>query len=216
MVKGADGARVLRSGRRLWPESLDGKLRKGGEKDEWYSFVDSKGSGKQIGWRKNVSPKREIGATNSGDGEDHKMYSTNAVAGVDGGFSVDDKLFGIVFSRRSRKRRSYDGNNLDGKKYGIRFSRRSKRTKVEGISQEACIGFGGLTVVLKSVSCSEDSGFAGLLCSILRYMKNVSLRMSELSGFLLEGPIHEIYALRGVYFLWVSRSLCPPFSESFQ
>ncbi|PKI59681.1 hypothetical protein CRG98_019922 [Punica granatum] len=109
VVKAADGARVLRSGRRLWPESAEGKLRKGGEKDEWYSFVDSKGSGKQIGWAKNVNAKQEAVATDTGDGEDHEMPDAKAVAVVEGVISDVDKMFGVVYCRRRRKRKAPDG-----------------------------------------------------------------------------------------------------------
>ncbi|OWM70293.1 uncharacterized protein LOC116198060 [Punica granatum] len=202
VVKAADGARVLRSGRRLWPESAEGKLRKGGEKDEWYSFVDSKGSGKQIGWAKNVNAKQEAVATDTGDGEDHEMPDAKAVAVVEGVISDVDKMFGVVYCRRRRKRKAPDVSDLDEKKYRIHFSRRPKRLKAEGIKTDTCVPFRGLALVVKSASCSEDSGFVGFLFSILSYMRKVSLEMSELSGFLSEDPIRGVYSSHGVRFLW--------------
>lgn len=205
LVKGVDGARVLRSGRRLWLESSDGKLKRGGEKDEWYSFVNSKGSGKQIGWVKNADPKRDVDAPDTGDGKDHEMCDVKAATVVENGNCVEDKIFGIVYSRRG-KRKALDVSDLDRKKYGIHFSRRLKRKKVTGISAEACFEFRGLAALVKSASCSEDSGFSGFLCSILRYMKKVRMEVSELSGFLLEDPIGALYASHGVHFLRVSFS----------
>lgn len=209
VVKGADGARVLRSGRRLWLEPSDGKLKKGGEKDDWYSFVDSKGSSKQTEWTKNVNPKQEVDKADIGDGGDQKLSGDKTVAVVEGGKDVQDNMFGTVYSRKRRKRKAWDVRDLDEKKYGIHFSRRTKRKKVKDINSEACFGFRGLAVVIRSASCSDDSGFSGLLYTLLRYMKRVGLKMSELSGFLLEDPIREVYASRGVHFMQVSSSYLP-------
>ncbi|OWM74910.1 hypothetical protein CDL15_Pgr021261 [Punica granatum] len=95
-----------------------------------------------------------------------------------------------------------DMSNLDEKKYGVHFSRRPKGLKAKGIKVDTCVPFRGLALVVKSASCSEDSGFVGFLFSILSYMRKVSLEMSELSRFLSEDPIREVYSSHGVRFLW--------------
>ncbi|KAK4790250.1 hypothetical protein SAY86_017554 [Trapa natans] len=199
VVKGADGVRVLRSGRRLSLEPSDVKLKKGGEKDEWFSFVDNKGSSnKQIEWPRSVKPRKEIEKADSdgGTGGDLNVSANKAVALLEGGEDVKDKMFGIVFSRKAAKRKAPDTGDSYEKKYGIFFSRRTKK-KVEDINSDAR----GTTTVIESASCSVGSGFSGLLCSLFWYMKKVSLKVSDISGFLLEDPIREVYASHGVHFL---------------
>ncbi|OWM63758.1 hypothetical protein CDL15_Pgr006020 [Punica granatum] len=93
-------------------------------------------------------------------------------------------------------------SDLDEKKYEIHFLRRPKELKAKGNKADTCVPFRGLALVVKSASYSEDSGFVGFLFSILSYMRKVSLEMSELSGFLSEDPIREVYLSHGIRFLW--------------
>ncbi|OWM82241.1 hypothetical protein CDL15_Pgr001815 [Punica granatum] len=159
-------------------ESESSRREELGEKDEWYSFVDSKGSGKQIGWAKNVNWKQEAVATNTGDGKDHEMPNAKPVAVVEGVISDVDKMFGVVSCRRRRKRKAPDISDLDKKKYEIHISRRPKRLKAKGIKADTCVPFRGL-------ACHK-----------------VNLEMYELSGLLSEDLIRGVYSSHGVHFLW--------------
>ncbi|PKI76351.1 hypothetical protein CRG98_003273 [Punica granatum] len=132
-------------------ESESSRREELGEKDEWYSFVDSKGSGKQIGWAKNVNWKQEAVATNTGDGKDHEMPNAKPVAVVEGVISDVDKMFGVVSCRRRRKRKAPDISDLDKKKYEIHISRRPKRLKAKGIKADTCVPFRGLAYCFRSI-----------------------------------------------------------------
>ncbi|KAI6676610.1 hypothetical protein NL676_037406 [Syzygium grande] len=201
VVKGVDGARVLRSGRRLWPESGDGKLRKGGERDEWYSIIDSRGGSgngavvglksKQVGLAKIGSPKREVAVFEMEDDEFEKPdVKTESLIGRDN----VDRMSGIVYSRK-RKREAVPSSEIgDGKKYGIHFFRRQKRK-----SGGALQGFRALSVVLE-LPHGENSAVVGLLCSVLQYMKRACIRLSALSKFIMSEPLQGVYALHGIHF----------------
>lgn len=209
VVKGVDGARVLRSGRRLWPESGEGKLRKGGggERDEWFSIMDSRGGGggngvvgvglksKQVGLAKNVSPKREVAVIEMGDDEfENPDVKTESLIGRDN----EDRMTGIVYSRK-RKREAVPGFEIgDGKKYGIHFSRRQKR-KSGDAQGEDLQGPRALSVVLE-LPHRENSAVVGLLRSILQYMKRVCIRLSALSKLVMSEPLRGVYALHGIHF----------------
>lgn len=205
VVKGVDGARVLRSGRRLWPESGDGKLRKGGERDEWFSLIDSRGGGgngvvgglksKQVGLAKNVSPKREAAVIKIEDDEFKEPdVKSESLIGTDN----VDRMSGIVYSRK-RKREAVPGLEIgDGKKYGIHFSRRQRRNS-GGAQGEVLQGFRALSVVLE-MPHRQNSAVVGLLCSVLQYMKRVCIRLSALSKFVMSEPLQGVYALHGIHF----------------
>ncbi|XP_030545661.1 uncharacterized protein LOC115751798 isoform X1 [Rhodamnia argentea] len=205
VVKGVDGARVLRSGRRLWPESGDAKVRKGSDRDEWFSLIDSRGGSgngvvgglksKQVGLAKNASPKREIAVIEIEDDECEKpVVETESLIGRDD----VDRMSGIVYSRK-RKRETVSSLEIgDGKKYGIRFSRRQNR-KSGGAQGEFLQGFRALSVVLE-LPCRENWAVVGLLCSVLQYMKRVCIRLSALSKFVMSEPLRGVYALHGIHF----------------
>ncbi|KAF8021830.1 hypothetical protein BT93_G2082 [Corymbia citriodora subsp. variegata] len=207
VVKGVDGARVLRSGRRLWPESGDGKLKKGSEREEWFSLIDSRGGvsgngvaggglkSKQVGLAKNVSPKREVVVIGMEDDEFEKpVVKTESLIGRDN----VDRMSGIVYSRKRKREALSSLETGDGKKYGIHFSRRQKRKSGDG-QGEVLQGSRALSVVLE-LPHRENSAVVGLLCSVLQYMKRVCIRLSALSKFVMSEPLRGVYALRGIHF----------------
>ncbi|KAJ7970553.1 Enhancer of polycomb-like protein [Quillaja saponaria] len=230
VVKGVDGARVLRSGRRLWPESEDGKLRRGSEGDDWFKLVKTTGKGdggggggvafNHSGWlRGAVQTKQQVSVINTEDDCSIKMTmpSEDSVAVTDG--NGTDRMFGIVY-RRKRKRldaarhdfaanpESKMGPNKKMKMFGLHFSRRQRRKK--GGSEENIVDSRGLHLgvltVLVDPSCGGSFLFSCFLFTVLSYIKRKRLRLKQLSAFLLSEPINGFYASHGFHFL--RDSLC--------
>ncbi|KAF7820259.1 enhancer of polycomb-like protein [Senna tora] len=84
VVKGADSARVLRSGRRLWPDSGEGKIRRGNDGDEWLKLVKTTGKGES--WPRGVvKAKQEVAVI----GRQEDVYN---------------KRWGLYYSRRQRRK----------------------------------------------------------------------------------------------------------------
>ena len=221
-----DGGRVLRSGRRLWPESSDSSKVKRGSSgggggggdggEEWLKIIKSSPNNsaaltfKQTSsWSHGGDVKRVVAAPNVSD----------AAAAAAAGAALDceivkpkkrsrkavkveesvDKMFGVVYSRKRRR------NSDNDKMYGIRFARRQRRKADDG-SEEWVIPRPKLSVaVVGSGSDDDDDGFvARFLCSVLRYMRRARLTLSQLLKFLCTEPITGVYASRGIQFSRVS------------
>ncbi|XVE68626.1 hypothetical protein DITRI_Ditri09bG0083700 [Diplodiscus trichospermus] len=196
VVKSSEGARVLRSGRRLWPDSGEVKpKRPNNEGDEYYSMkknpksevnkaaTEVKGKPKRIGHEEN--PKNQSRKT--------KAKAVNNCANV-------DIMFGIVYARK-RKRNEVQRSQLSGKseqkKFGEPFDRRQicKRKTIKDVEES------------KIFACVVGNGgcycwFSNFLCLVLGYMKRAEVRLSELASFLISQPISGVFSSNGVNLLW--------------
>ena len=220
-----DGGRVLRSGRRLWPESTDSsKVRRGSSGgggggdggEEWSKMIKSSPNNsaalafKQTSSWSHGGDVKRVAAPNVADAaaaaaagaaldceiEKPKKRSRKAVKVEE---SVD-KMFGVVYSRKRRR------NPDNDKMYGIRFARRQRRKADDG-SEEWVIPRPKLSVAVVGSGSDddEDDGFvARFLCSVLRYMRRARLTLSQLLKFLCTEPITGVYASRGIQFSRVS------------
>ena len=217
-----DGGRVLRSGRRLWPESSDSSKVKRGSSgggggggdggEEWLKIIKSSPNNsaaltfKQTSWSHGGDVKRVVAAPNVSDAAaaagaaldceivKPKKRSRKAVKVEESG----DKMFGVVYSRKRRR------NSDNDKMYGIRFARRQRRKADDG-SEEWVIPRPKLSVAVVRSGSDDDDGFvARFLCSVLRYMRKARLTLSQLLKFLCTEPITGVYASRGIQFSRVS------------
>ncbi|XP_038884677.1 uncharacterized protein LOC120075394 [Benincasa hispida] len=152
LVKGVDGARVLRSGRRLWPESGEVKVKKSKDANDWYPVIESRGNGHgrlHGKWTpvRNVKPKRVVVSFRGDDDacvvkvpEPVKVFPRISNDGKSGD---GDRMFGKVYTRKRKRGRLENGevfdemesdNVLSGDRmFGLRFIRRqrSRKTDVE-------------------------------------------------------------------------------------
>ncbi|KAK7268419.1 hypothetical protein RIF29_21117 [Crotalaria pallida] len=204
VVKGGDSACVLRSGRRLWPESDDTKTRRGNEGDEWLkkpeklnSSISPRGAAAKA--KQEFAMVNDANAYNVGgitESMKQKRLRHSLSKGSDDG---RDRFFGLAYSRK-RKRTSGSssssrlsaraverGGSDDSKMFGLRFSRRRK---------EQC----KLAVVMKPSSADSDL-FSCLLFLVLRHVTRFGVTLKDLSAFLLSEPICGYYAARGIQIL---------------
>ncbi|GAV79408.1 EPL1 domain-containing protein [Cephalotus follicularis] len=213
VVKGFDGARVLRSGRRLWPEhSSASKHTRAQGGDEWCPLIiDNKenrghGSLKPNWWAHDVKKKQEVTkTTHVNETKARKTLKSKVFNDKCSGDRLD-KMCGIVYERK-RKRLVGQKSEFDGDKmFGIQFSRRQRMRESESL-----VGFTGiddswglLTTRAFGVVVPIESScfFSCFLNSLLRYMRSDRVQLSRLAAFLLAPPISGSLALRGIHFSW--------------
>ncbi|XWS08114.1 hypothetical protein CRYUN_Cryun41cG0051500 [Craigia yunnanensis] len=198
MLKSSEGARVLRSGRRLWPDSGEVKpKRPNNEGDVCYLSMKKtpKTEVNKAAAEVNGKPKR------LGHEEHPKKQSRRMKAeAINSGGKVD-RMFGIVYTRK-RKRNEVQKSQLSGnskqKKSGKRFNRRqiSKKRKINKDVEESRM----FAFVVGNGDCY--GWFSNFLCLILGYVKRAEVRLSELASFLISQPISGVYSSNGVNFLW--------------
>lgn len=218
VVKGVDGARVLRSGRRLWPEAGDGRLKRANDGDEWFHSIiktttnnknHSNNNNKNHSNNSSVVKCKENGWANEAKSRrqevlDTKIEVPERVKSDNLGGDGQNKMFRVVYTRKRKRHGGVDKQeSLDGKRYRIQFSRRQRKNK-EGDSESMvsveCPPDADLTVVVEG-SCSDE--FVSFLSLVLTYIKRVGLRLSELAAFLLSEPIGSVFASNGICFLRV-------------
>jgi len=205
VVKGVDGARVLRSGRRLWPESGDGKLRRSSDGDELYqtiikntnNHIKNQNSNSNLkykennGWTHDVKLKKDRGIVIA-------IAAPKKIKGV----KSEKEKFGIVYSRKRKRLGGEKSENPEDKKFGIQFSRRQRRRKGSE-SQESLVCTPQLVALVEG--CSSSNGWLScFLSSVLGHAMRVSLSLSELADFLLSDPISSVFASNGLHFVRVS------------
>lgn len=220
VVKGLDGARVLRSGRRLWRESSEGKIRRGNDGDEWYKLMDNFGGGlnsEENGWHE-VGSKRGVvvDAAKTG-GKTAMPKSRKKTAPIDcNDHSSVDKRFGAVYSRKRRKldakNSDFSENNKrgcsDDRMYGLHFVRRKRRKRrsespvvdAGTCSSDDVSRRSQVLIVGVESSCSNACWLSVFLNSVLGYMKRARIRLRELSAFLLSESITDAFSLHGIRF----------------
>ncbi|XP_021823727.1 uncharacterized protein LOC110764979 [Prunus avium] len=209
MVKGGvDGARVLRSGRRLWPESSESKLERARNGDEdWLKLMKSH-AGDSVG----LNHKKWAGANQVGSPRRNTpVLKTSVVKKPQSNELLADglqehKSYGIVYTRkRKRASASILGNvekesGSDDRMYGRRFARRQRMKKSKELDSH--LGFVCPEVLCLSVESSWAQGYwaARFLYSVLVYMTRASLGLTEFSEFLALEPIGSIFASYGIQF----------------
>ncbi|XVF23380.1 hypothetical protein REPUB_Repub13aG0033500 [Reevesia pubescens] len=199
MVKSSELARVLRSGRRLRPDSLEVKpKRPNNEGDEYYHSMKKtpKSEVHKAAAEVNGRPKR------LGHEENPKKQCRKIKAEAINNGGIVDKLFGIVYTRK-RKRNGVQerqlSENTEQKKFGKRFNRRqvsSKKRKTNKEVEESRT----LAFVVGSGNCY--GWFPSFLCLVLGYVRRAEVRLSDLVAFFMSQPISGVYSSNDVNFLW--------------
>ncbi|KAG2242556.1 hypothetical protein Bca52824_095600 [Brassica carinata] len=173
VVKAADGARVLRSGRRIWPNVDEPKFKRAHDPD--WSCHPTKG-------------KKEISAEKKHDkGEDFTVVKRRRVR-REAEESVDT-MFGIVYNRK-RKRLSDDLSS--GGCSDLKFYRRRTRQR------RVC---GGPVITLRVDWSCEDCWLSTVFGLVMRYLSREHLRLHSVASFLLSQPVNDVFAVHGVQFL---------------
>ncbi|GAU34314.1 hypothetical protein TSUD_20200 [Trifolium subterraneum] len=177
VMKGSDSGRVLRSGRRLFPEQSvedsDIKTKRVNEGDDW---------------PKSQSPSKE-NAKNKADVAMSKRMAKSApykaaIGQMRRGGGID-RMYGMTYSRKRRR---------TAEKW-LKYSRRKREVTVVE-SGEPCV----FSVVVKP--CARNNGrFSSLLVSVLRYMTRFTVTLPEVLAFFLSQPLHSTFASQGVQFL---------------
>ncbi|KAK6233840.1 hypothetical protein QUC31_006246 [Theobroma cacao] len=202
MVKSSEVARVLRSGRRLWPDSGEAKPKRlANEGDENYNLMKKAPKSEVNGVAAEVSgrPKR------LGNEENPRKQSRKMKAGALNTSGSVDKMFGIVYTRK-RKRNGVQNGHLSGNSeqgnYGKKISRRQtieNRNTNEDVEEPKMFSF-----VVENGDC--NGCFSNFLILVLGYVKRAEVRLSELAAFLMSQPISSVYSSNGVNFFWGPRN----------
>ncbi|KAB2045200.1 hypothetical protein ES319_D01G143300v1 [Gossypium barbadense] len=176
MVKSSE-ALVLRSGRRLWPDSVE---------------VEPKSGVNKAISEVNGNPKILVNE------EIPKKQSRKKKAEAVNDDATDDRRFGVVYSRK-RKRNGVPNCQLslnsEQKKCGKKFHRRRVIKKTNNDVKESrmfafVVGNGGY-----------HGWFSNLLWLVLGYLKRANVRFSGLAAFLMSQPLSSVYASNGVHLL---------------
>ncbi|XWS75283.1 hypothetical protein CRYUN_Cryun01aG0073000 [Craigia yunnanensis] len=197
MVKSSEGARVLRSGRRLWPDSGEVQpKRPNNEGDEYYHSKSTPKSEVNKAAAEVIGKPKRLGHEENPKKQSRKMKAE----AVNNGGKVD-RMFGIVYTRK-RKRNEVQKSQLSGnseqKKFGKRFNRRQvskKRTTNNDVEESRMFAF-----VVGNGDCY--GWFSNFLCLVLGYVRRAEVRLSELASFLISQPISGVYSSNGVNILW--------------
>lgn len=210
VIKGADSARVLRSGRRLWPETAAAAAvtDDGGKNNDWSKPVSSsnnnnnksnhgkdfsvKAKKEQVSSKSSlVLGKQKHKQADSGGGRTKRMKTMKE------GKSLNDdgpkKMFGYVYSRRGKRKGG--SSDIYDNRWGLCYTRRQRRKLCEDVK-----------VVLSVVAVGSSSFCCWVSCfldSVLRYVRRVGLTFEELSAFVLVEPLCGAYASLGIQFLQV-------------
>ncbi|KAI3783684.1 hypothetical protein L1987_42770 [Smallanthus sonchifolius] len=141
------GARVLRSGRRLFTTQEVFKhmrrapLAAANAEGDWIQLLDDGGGGgefKENGWRNSNEGNKGIGdAMVIDDGEPHKEIKLGKLRGISSIKVVDhddlplteNRRWGLVYSRKRTRSESSSCSDLD-KKFGKKFSRKQSRKNI--------------------------------------------------------------------------------------
>lgn len=199
-MKGPVGARVLRSGRRLWDDEDEGKLKKHKSGDNLL-HIKANGGLKAKGARSNgLYPVANGGlktTRHSAKEPSLKQPRKLETVDVDYGTTRKEGMFGKVYSRK-RKRTGTDmdvlSRTLDDRKYGKRFFRRLRsktKKKSRHFDQNVLyivVGEGGGLLV---------SSFLSLFLECMRW---TDVKLTDLAAFLTSDPINRVYSSHGIDF----------------
>uniref|UniRef100_A0A1J3I8X6 Enhancer of polycomb-like protein n=1 Tax=Noccaea caerulescens TaxID=107243 RepID=A0A1J3I8X6_NOCCA len=207
VVKAADGARVLRSGRRIWPNVDEPKVKRAHDvvDRDWNSVLKNpnKGKGNKISGKSNgaaskpCSP-REI-STEKDDIEDdfpiskRRKVKSEAV----GDEKTVDTMFGIVYSRKRKRLSDQSSSKSEVPQRSLKFYRRRRR-----LSDRVSSGrLSGPVITLTADGSCEECWFSTVFRLVMRYSRREQLRLSSLASFFLSQPISEVFANHGVRFI---------------
>ncbi|XP_010552930.1 PREDICTED: uncharacterized protein LOC104823188 isoform X2 [Tarenaya hassleriana] len=192
VVKAADGARVLRSGRRLWPNSVEPKVKLAHDVDGhgWDSLLKDHG--------KNKANKTSVSSSTTGKKYDFRVKrrrQTKTETAHDE--KPVDKVFGIVYSRKRKRlcdRASDSADKSDETMSNLKFycGRRGVPDQVSCCQP--------LLTLAADWSCG-NCWFSSVFGLVMRYMRREKLRLSALYAFFLSHPINDVYADHGIQFL---------------
>ncbi|KAL3520862.1 hypothetical protein ACH5RR_019011 [Cinchona calisaya] len=222
------GARVLRSGRRLWSGPGDGKYMKSTNRDEWIDLLESSGDEgggvNQHKERNDADPKQEV----TGMDVDEKIVESATEKVAHQGVVADNHVgrrWGVVYTRKRKKvdsslvECSFSGNkkrNIDDKRFGKHFFRKQwrKKTRQTELAEAWDSNVGvvapeesldnarchSLMIVFDS-SCSSWYFVACFLNSVLSYMSRARIDLQHLSAFVHSKTIAPVYSSHGIRFL---------------
>ncbi|XP_010268989.1 PREDICTED: uncharacterized protein LOC104605793 [Nelumbo nucifera] len=137
-----DGARVLRSGKRLWSEPEKPKLGRGSDGDEWFRLLDNSGHGDDVSCckdndRHEVDRNREVPVMELG-GEMGSPETSDAIPGASMADDSVDRLYGVVYHRKRRRLDIDRAEKLsDDRMYGISFVRKQRRDVLPVLSTDS-------------------------------------------------------------------------------
>ncbi|KAL3650060.1 hypothetical protein CASFOL_006463 [Castilleja foliolosa] len=218
------GARVLRSGRKLWTEPYKGtkNVRSYHAENKWTELLEHSSD---------VCKKIRYENENNASG-DVKMEERPS-EGNDVEVTNEDKMYGIVY-RRKRKRAELGKTCFtEDRRFVKKFYRKQWRKKSKTASFETCwdsvCKTRDLAVVVNGRPCEYGYWMSCFLTTVLSYMTRVRIGVRRLSKFLLAEPIFGAYLSHGVLFLQDSttaknpcisiisgsKSLIPLFSINF-
>ncbi|KAL9661812.1 hypothetical protein QQ045_026640 [Rhodiola kirilowii] len=186
----SDGARVLRSGRRLWPND-DVTPRKKSPADELLKSVPR---AEQNEWNSQPVSKGIHSVTHDADGNLDDPASRESDANY-----VTVKMFGIVYSRK-RKR-------FQGMENAHHECRSDRMCEAYYVKKKRLAGSVACYATPPRILCVTFKGFgrnmhllATFVSTILNYMRNNSVGLKELAAFLSSQPIAMVFAAVGISF----------------
>ncbi|KAI3459054.1 hypothetical protein Pfo_015717 [Paulownia fortunei] len=204
------GARVLRSGRRMWTEPrLHGKyIRAANGGNEWIKLLDnSADGGGDAGDRfKDVWQENENSVV-----VDIDMEPKIEESALEGAVEVRnmDRMCGIVYRRKRKRAELTSAGHSEDNRFGKKFVRTQWKKKYRAAKpSEICGNFMGsanrfpqLAVVADESSCDSGYWISCFLSSVLSYMTRFRIGIRRLSAFVLLKPIIAAYSSGGVLFL---------------
>ncbi|XP_047324665.1 uncharacterized protein LOC124928181 [Impatiens glandulifera] len=201
------GARVLRSGRRLWSAPVERKHVRRSESvsnsGQWIELLDNSGGNCRSDedstacLRNGCRLIEDINMDSDKKSEECKSSKISSLIG--------NKMWGAVYYRK-RRRTDSASTNFDG---GSRKKRATWRN--EGIvslpspEAETCnyLGSGRLRVLAIVTEPGSSNGsywVACLLNMVLRYMAKAKVRFQQLSAFMLSNPLNQIFSIHNIHF----------------
>ncbi|CAA7033911.1 unnamed protein product [Microthlaspi erraticum] len=222
VVKAADGARVLRSGRRIWPNVDEPKVKRAHDvvDRDWNSILKNptkgkanKVSGKSNGPASKPCSPREISTERDDDDDKEDDFPISKRRKVKpeavGDAKTVDTMFGIVYSRKRKRLSDQSSSKSEEPQRSLKFYRRRRRLS-DRVSSSGRLH--GPVITLTVDGSCEECWFSTVFGLVMRYSRREQLRLSSLASFFLSQPISEVFANHGVRFLaeppLSSRGLC--------
>lgn len=206
------GARVLRSGRRLWTPGEEVKRAKHG--NEWIELLDNVGRDggggggatkyKENGWlKKDSAPKQDTNQETDIDVETKAMAEPETP--IINPNSNSFRRWGTVYTRKRKRHESGKGDTVtEGKRFGKHFVRkkrvRAAYAKDSDKSEEGQISTG---IVIVNTSCGSSYWVSCLLNCVLRYLRKSTISLQQIFGFINSKPLRDVSSLHGILLLQV-------------
>ncbi|KAK6144898.1 hypothetical protein DH2020_021718 [Rehmannia glutinosa] len=199
------GARVLRSGRRLWtePHESSKSARTDHVENQWAELLENPADGGEDAG----DLRKDIRQENENENAEPRTEERGSSEGVVEVKNVD-RMYGIVYRRKRKRVESEKNGRTEDKMYGKKFVRKRWRKKSRATSFETCGNLRDsvsrsqrLAVVVNESSYECGCWITCLLTSMLSYMTRIRIGVRRLSTFLLSKPIFDAYSSRGVLFL---------------